>query len=118
MILPILLALLAVASAKSGDTTMLSETDCKAERVALLKTIKPLVNPNATLESKEDQDPNTVEFFYVENLPAAQAHVSADGQVIYIPLAMAEDTAGGAKLFAAAIDRLLALKIGPVCSPL
>ncbi|QRP63157.1 hypothetical protein I6J77_13680 [Rhodanobacter sp. FDAARGOS 1247] len=115
MLFLILLALATASPPNPVANEARQQIDCKAERVALLRSIKPVVNPEATLESKEDKDPNTVEFFYIKDLPTTQARVSEDGQVISIPLAMAEDTTVVAKLFATAIDRLLVLKIGAVC---
>jgi hypothetical protein len=109
--------LLASSGASKPDATLPDQVDCKAERIALLKSVKPLVDPDASLESKEDNDPNTIEFFFVKALPAEQSHVSEDGQAIYISdEASAEDL--GARLFAAAVDRLLESKIGKVCPPI
>jgi len=57
MILLILLVLATGSPASNDDTRAHRQIDCKAERIALLKSIKPVVNPDATLESKEDSDP-------------------------------------------------------------
>ena len=118
MLLLTLLLLATSSLADSNDNRAPSQIDCKAERVALLRTLKPVINPDATLESKEDADPTTVQFFYIKDLPVAKSHVSEDGQVIYISRAIAEDANAVAKLFAAAVDRLLVLKLGAVCPPL
>ncbi len=112
----LVLLILAIGSPVRAQLLIHDQVDCKTERTTLLKSIKPMVQPNATLESKEDKDPSTVEFFFVKDLPIEQSHVSEDGQVIYISSAATDDGVG-AKLFAAAIDRLLELKIGKVCPP-
>ncbi|HJY08996.1 MAG TPA: hypothetical protein VJ323_21935, partial [Bryobacteraceae bacterium] len=106
----LILAALLAASASSSA----SPIDCHAERVALVKTLHPVVVPDATLESHPDDDPDTVEFFVVAGVPANSGRVSQDGQAIYIPAAVmsgpdANDTIG-ANLFALAIDQLLSLK--------
>lgn len=108
---------LALSGTSRPDAALHDQVDCKAERIALLKSVKPLVNPDASLASKADDDPNTIEFFFVKDLPAEQSHISEDGQAIYISgRASAEDL--GARLFAVAVDRLLESKIGKVCPPI
>ncbi len=117
----ILVALLA-ASASPSAVPSAPPLDCRAERITLLKSIQPLVVLEATLQSRPDNNPNTVEFFIVAGMPIGSGTVSEDGQAIYVPgAAMSgpnEDPQILARLFGLAIDRLLVLKIGKVCSPL
>jgi hypothetical protein len=98
--------------------TWAHSVDCKAERVALLSSIQPIVHPDAAADAKEDSDPSTVEFFFVKDLPQNKARVSENGQALYVPEGGGDDMAR-AELFAIALDRQLALKVGSnVCPPL
>jgi len=111
----VLLALAAAAS--PGSDSHAPEIDCKAERIALLKSLKPIAYPDAKPDAKEDADPLTLELFYVTGLSAGDAHVSSNGQCIYLP--PSEDPTLGTRLFASAIDHILALKVGPgACPPI
>jgi hypothetical protein len=113
----ILAALLAATASTSAPPI-----DFRAERITLVKSVHPVVVPDATLESRPDSDPNTVQFFVVAGIPVNSGHISQDGQAIYVPASAmsgpeANDTIG-AKLFALALDRLLSLKIGSACPPI
>ncbi|RYZ71801.1 MAG: hypothetical protein EOP91_09920 [Lysobacteraceae bacterium] len=112
--------LLAGTEAQSAHSAV--PIDCKAERVALLQSIQPLVIPDATLATPPDNDPRTVQFFIISGAAANSGSVSKDGQVIYLPASAADgpdaDDTIGAQLFAQATDRLLSLKFGDVCAPL
>lgn len=87
----------------------------------MLKSIQPMVTPDATLETLPDNDPRTVQIFVIAGAPVGSGSVSENGQVIYLPAAatLSPDADHiGAKLFALATDRLLSLKVGNVCQPL
>jgi len=93
--------------------------DCKAERLTLLESIRPIVDPDATLETMQDDDPATVQMLVIKNMPINHSYVSDNGQVIYISeeglIGENVDPKFGARLFSKAIDRLLELKIGLLC---
>jgi hypothetical protein len=109
-------------SIENTPSQQAQNVDCKDERIAILKSIKPIVDPKATLATTPDNDSQTIQFFVVPDLAVNAGHVSQDGQVIYLPLAATvgpeADEIVGAKLFAQAVDKLLSLKYGDVCSPL
>jgi len=96
--------------------------DCKAERIALLESIKPTVDPDATIETLQDNDPATVQFLVIKDMQISESHISENGQVIYLSqealIGDGADPKFVARLFSKAVDRLLELKIGPVCPPI
>ncbi len=116
-----LIALLAV-----GSTTQATQPetagDCRAERIVILKSTQPIILPGASIDTPPDDDPTTIQFFVVADLHVSAGYISEDGQVLYLPAATITgpnpDETVGARLYAQAIDRLLALKFGHLCTPL
>jgi hypothetical protein len=116
-----LLAILLATSSGAALPPDPAAFDCQAARVELMRSLKPTVDPRASLEAPEDQDPNSVQFLVVEGLQASEGRVSSNGQVIILPMAAVEGPEAnnliGAKLFARAVDILLAQKTDSRCAP-
>ncbi len=92
--------------------------DCKAEKIALLKESTPIVHAGANLTAKPDQDSHTIEFFIIKDLAPEASYTSADGQAIHVSesgMNSTKDGSYGAKYFAQAVDRKLAIKLGSAC---
>ena len=117
-----ILAILLAASAASAPEPSRANLDCRSARIELVRTLKPVVNPEATLSTPEDDDPDTVQFLVIDGLRASEGSVSPNGQVIYLPRASLDgpeaDESIGVRLFARAIDILLAQQVGNRCDPL
>ncbi len=100
------------------------ERDCIMQRQKVANSTKPLVNPRATSELRQDTDPATVEMWIFAGLPESEMRVSNDGQVIYLSDAVFVERADEAadkriaRLIAVAIDHRLALEYGPGCPAL
>ena len=120
LVLIIVLSSTSLTELSSDQATV--TVDCKAERIALLESIKPTVDPRATLDTPQDSDPATIQFLVIKDMPIIDSHISDNGQVIYVSeeglIGENADPKFGARLFSKAVDRLLELKIGPVCPPI
>lgn len=114
-------ALTPATGATTDAATKAAPVDCREERIALLRTLKPVLNPDATPDTPADDDPDTVQFFVLPDLAAGDGRVSPDGQIVYLPKTATDEPANdavGANLFAKAVDIRLAQRIGDVCAPL
>lgn len=116
------LAILFAATAATADAPASEPIDCKAERIALMRMLKPIVDPRAVVTTPEDGDPSTVQLLVVEGLALSEGRVSPNGQIIILPLAATVGPEAneliGAKLLAQAVDNILAQKVGDRCEPL
>lgn len=105
-------------------TPAIPERDCVMQRQKVATSTKPIVNPRATFESRQDTDPATVEMWVIADLPESEMRVSHDGQIIYLSDAVfverADETTDKriGRLIAEAVDHRLALEYGPGCPAL
>jgi hypothetical protein len=105
-------------------TPAIPERDCVMQRQKVATSTKPIVNPRATFESRQDTDPATVEMWVIAGLPESEMRVSHDGQIIYLSDAVfvvrADETTDKriGRLIAQAVDHRLALEYGPGCPAL
>lgn len=110
----VLSLVLLAASLASGATQTRSDTiafNCKVERASLYNETKFTVVLGATAGTKQDNDPHTIEFFMVNDLPKDQNHITEDGQAIYLTAGIKDDETKSRLTFAA-FNRQLALKLG------